>query len=254
MKKKYFIATIIAIILIAGIFFIFSGTEKNNPTGLVTAQGATCINLDRSSYNLPNAIFSELPPAPKCFQSIVNAFHEGKFFDETFFGKEFFLQPEFYPNFLQHGLKQWIEPDAERWNIIGFGFFPSKANVSLKEKNKTTARIFVHSAYGIRTFQGMKIIAELADKTDEEFVSVSIKENEFVLEPSYPKFEKNWAKAVDVVIEKKKEFNKGIEINLKIVSPSDEMQEVWAQEFGSKYYNATEFLGEKSQVKIVVNN
>ncbi|MDO8627449.1 MAG: hypothetical protein Q7K42_03210, partial [Candidatus Diapherotrites archaeon] len=253
-EKKYFIAAIIAIIFVAGIFLVFSGSEKNNSTGLASAQGVTCLNLDRSNYNLPTAIFSELPSVPKCFESIVSALHSNKFFDETFFGKEFFSQPEFYPNFLEHGLKQWIEPDAERWNVVGFGFFSSSKNVSLKEKNKTTARIFVHSAYGIRTFQGMKIVPELADKADEEFVSVFVKEKEFVLEPSYPKFEKDWARAIDIVIEKKKEFNKGIEINLRIVSPSQENQELWKEKFGSKYYDSTQFVGEKNYTQIVVNN
>ena len=66
------------------------GVAQNNPA--LSAGG-----IDRSTYNLPAGVFSELPAIPKDFNKIISLTHQNLFTNYGFFSPEYYLQPEFYP-------------------------------------------------------------------------------------------------------------------------------------------------------------
>jgi len=213
----------------------FAGTDING-----------CIDLNRSSYNLPNAVFEALPPPPKCFVSIIQAYANGKFSDSGFFSKQFFSQPEFYSNFETQGLQYWENPVATHYGAIGYGSFPGSVSLSAKQGETVETRFFFHSGFGVRSFQGMRLEPEFENPADAQFVQVSLDEesqNGFLLGPSFPKFDKDWAKAVEVkIIILPGAVQKTVKIFLKTRAPDSLLEEQWRNSH-SLYYNATDFVG-----------
>ncbi|MDD5148555.1 MAG: hypothetical protein PHH08_03770 [Candidatus ainarchaeum sp.] len=261
-KNRKLFALLAAVLLIAGAFavlFIKQGeTEKNGNNFMQENSGKIigCIDLNRQSYNLAQAVFESLPSPPKCFASIMQLRNRGEFSDDFFFTKEFFLQPEFYPVFLQNGMEYWTSPTATHWGAIGFGCFPYEKTIKIKPGSAAKTRLFLHAGFGVRTFQGMRIVPEFENSEDAEFVKITLdreSEEGFLLGPAFPKFDSGWAKAIDAEIGVlKNPAKKTIKIFLKTKSPEEKQALEWQKKYAN-YYNATDFVGEKIISSITIS-
>lgn len=215
-----------------------------------------CVNLSRENYSLPPAVFENLPSAPACFVSLVERYHSQSFSDEYFFTPEFFLQPEFFPEFEKSGLDYWMNPLATHWGAVGYGSFPSEKKISIRSGEESRARIFLHSGFGVRTFQGASLRVEFENPSDEKWVSVSLDENSvngFLLGPTFPKFDSRWVRPVDVLVR----VSPGapsltIPLRVRVLAPPAGMQDQWSRELGEKYYDATSYVGERVAFRVFI--
>ena len=253
-EKKIMVVGIVAFILVAAIFVFFFSPQSFYPSPNSSFSSFdNCENVDRAAYEVSPVVFAELPPLPRCFYSVVKKFHDHSFNDASFFSREYFLQPEFYPNFLEQGLSFWKTPDGERYGVVGFGAFPAEQTISLSPGSSKVIRVFVHSGFGVRSFQGMKLVPSF--KTLAQNVSVSLDEESekgFLLGPSFPVFNENWAKSVDVLVSADASApTHVVELVIKSSPPSSRDEVEWEQ-VNSLYYSATQFVGEQTVARVFI--
>lgn len=257
--QKALIIAVIVLISIFGVLFLINN-QKPQDSLLALQQNKPpeikgCVDLDRQAYNIPEAVFEQLPKPPKCFSSMIQAFNNSQFSDDFFFTQQFFLQPEFYPNFKEQGLSYWLNPNATHYGAIGYGAFPSEKEIKAKAGESYKARFFIHSSFGVRTFQGIRLEPEFENPENAEFVKVILdkESNEgFLLGPSFPKFDSEWAKAFNAeVIVSPAAPKKQIIIFLKAKNQSPEQALEW-QKSRENYYNATDFVGERTAARLVI--
>ncbi|MFH1664422.1 MAG: hypothetical protein ABH986_06520 [archaeon] len=249
-KKIVFVAGIIVILVLSAIFFAGKEDEAEKESK-ESAKETNLLLMQRESYGISSAVFSELPVPPSDFNKIVSLFHQGKFSDELFFSEKYFSQPEFYPSFLGNGLNYWQNPSTTHYGAYGYGSYPIKKTVVIKAGEKIKAKFFVHSGYGVRSFQGIQLNAVTEYKN---FFLVSIKDPVFLLEPNFPKFRKEWAKEVELNIEAKEKTPEGMyEVKVFVSSPPEEFSYKWSKEH-EKYFDAAEFSTGKElyELKIIV--
>ena len=123
---------------------------------------------------------------------------------------------------------------------------------SLKN-GKAKARVFFYSSFGVRSFQGLRIDAELPEEL-KNYLIIGFSEQEFLLEPSFPKFEKEWIKAISISFEAKGNIPRGIhEINFSIARPSFESLKNWGGKYGEFYFDAASFSSGKRVFKVLLN-
>ncbi len=254
-EKIFLVAGVILIIVILLIAFYFFAGEKQ-PFSKKVEQKQEETNLlseQRDSYGISPAVFSELPEPPSDFNKIVSLYHQGKFRDEFFFSEKYFLQPEFYPSFLKNGLSYWVNPLTTHYGAYGYGSFPLKKTIVLKKGETAETKFFFHSGYGVRSFQGVQL--KTVFDAGEEFFDVTIKEPVFLLEPNFPKFNKGWAKAVELNVNVKEKALKGnYKLKVFVSYPPEESSEKWRKEVNGKYFNAATFSTNKSlfELQIIV--
>lgn len=255
-------AAIVLLVVIAGIFLLFQKNAPSQPVASSVPKGVVggiqnCVGLDRNSYGISSAVFESLPKPPKCFSSFMQLYRANQFSDDFFFSKNFFLQPEFYPNFESQGLSYWTSPIATHWGAIGFGASPFERSVNAKPGETVRTRFFFHSGFGVRTFQGLRLEAEFENPSDAQWVQVKLdseSENGFLLGPSFPKFDQNWAKAIDAQLAVLPGAStKTIAIRLKTKAPGPLVAEEWAAKNPNRYFNATAFVGEQTAMRILLN-
>ena len=192
-------------------FLVFQGLGKNFNGEIAPGEAGQKKNIlleQRKAYGFSQTVFSELPAPPTDFNKIVGLYQEGKFTDDFFFSEKYFFQPEFYPSFVKNGLGYWLNPSATHWAAYGYGSFPIKKTITVKQGEKGRARFFIHSGYGVRSYQGVGLKTVFSDEKAKDYFDVKIDEP-FLLGPNYPKFERNWAKDVLVEISQKGNTPKG---------------------------------------------
>ncbi len=191
----------------------------------------------RQKYGIPLTAFALLPLAEKDFtEKAAAAKSIGA--DYTFFSGEYFIQPEFYPSFPQNAVAYWQNPGRGYYGAIGYGFFPAEQKISLSRGETRTARFFVHSGYGIETWQGARVIAVAPENGNK--IGLEIMAGDFLLEPNYPKFLPGWAKAIDARITAKENAETGnYYFKLVVAAPSEEKGSEWGRQYSGKYFNAS---------------
>lgn len=215
-----------------------------------------CTNIDRSTYGIIDAVFEKLPSAPACLQSIIDVYEAKKFSDETFFTPEFFLQPEFYPSFENTGLMFWKDPSSSHWGVVGYGAYPSKKNITLKRGETVTVYYYLHSGFGVRTYQGIRLKPVVESEPPGGYLTVALDYNTgngLLLGPTFPKFQPNWAHRVDVKVRIPETSSTGKAI---IVFNSDNPEEFIEQSWdlgGRKYFRATQFIGSKTVMRLEID-
>lgn len=239
MKKIFFLALFFSAVILAGCLQekekVDSGTFPAQ-TEIFQQNG---LLEQRKAYGIPLSVFEELPSAPSDFNEIVSLYHKRIFSYEGFFSEKYFLQPEFYPSFMESGLNYWLNPSTTHWGAYGYGSFPTNKTVFLSRSGKTRIVFFMHSGYGVQNFQGIQLQSKFNEPGAENFFDVNILEPVFLIGPNFPKFDKSWAKAVFIDISAKDTapdgiFSAGISVSL---SPQ-EFRDKWAKKLGGQYVDA----------------
>lgn len=213
------------------------------------------IHLGKNASEIPGyfflgneqEIFSELPKPAEDFSEIAYLFASGKYFTIGFLGPEYYKQPELFPNFKSIGLRYYTRPDPSNWVTNGYGTYPSEQSDTLKKggREEFTGVVFVHSAWGVQTFQGLSI--QPSAETLEHFdIDISYEDDgrvvngrTFLLEPTFPKFYKNWAYKVIIDGKLKPDTLPGqYRASFNVEVPPKEKQEEWQFEHRSIYQNA----------------
>ena len=239
-KKK--LAVSIAVLAIIAIVYLAANTlpwdAPSEEGGLQAAEviGTGLLEAKRETYGISLGVFEDLPEPPNDFDRMVSAMHSSQFRNYAFFSEDYFLQPEFFPSFPLHALSYWKEPNPDYYAAMGFGFFPSEQKIRVGIGETVTARFFVHTAFGVQSFQGTKLSSPESIQGIELVVSVQ----EFLLGPAFPKFDKNWVQAVDVVIHAGEEATAGsYRFEFALERPSSEKSSEWEEQYKGRYFNAS---------------
>lgn len=196
-------------------------------------------------FNLKNEeeIFSSLPQIPKGFSETSYLLASGKYFSIGFLEKEFYTQPEFYPGFKENGLRFWEKPDPTSWGVIGYGTYPAYQSDTLKlgERENFVSVVFLYASYGVQTYQGVALEQDSASK---QYFDVSISPKNLLLDPTFPKFGKNWAEKIIITGRIKPGTPKGdYVIGINLETPPRELKAKWEFEHKNLYYDAASGIG-----------
>jgi len=188
----------------------------------------------RESYGVPTQVFSDLPPLPSDFGLLLQLLQENRLrFDQV--PERYWKQPEFLPKFEERALSFWKKPDATRWFVQGYGFYPAGESISLKRGEQKTVVAFVHTAFGVRTFQGMRL-NPVMESNRSGFLSVQVQNPIILLEPAYPKFYANWIQRVSLVVSVRENAPIGeYRVSLQPAQPPTEYGNRWRDDYGSYY-------------------
>ena len=183
-----------------------------------------------------NEAFANLPAMPGDFGGQMNGIRSG---DTTGLGlgEQYYKQPEFLPQFGQIGLNYWKAPDLKRWGREGFGVYPAEQSYSVKAGNQIYITAFVHSAYGIETWQGMSLAHSFPeDENAAGFFSVDVEPSNFLLGPAYPVMDANWIQKIVIKISALPGTPKGnYLLGFNSDSPEPSLDEKWAAEHKGRY-------------------
>ncbi|VVB98951.1 Uncharacterised protein [uncultured archaeon] len=247
--KKIFAAAIAVVILalFLSLILIPKGEEKkiegnSQVTGAgsdkaESPQGGNPLLKQRESYGIPQAVFSNLPQPPGDFNAIVSLYHSGNFRDEEFFSEKYFLQPEFYPSFIGNGLTYWLNPDTTHWAAYGYGSFPTHKEMTIRQGEKKNVKFFMHSGYGVRSYQGIGLAASVVQAG--KGVDVKIHEPAFLLGPNYPLFEKGWARQItlEITADANAQFGERI-FDVRVTRPPAELSGQWGEKSPGAYFES----------------
>lgn len=254
-SPKKIVAAIAIAIFVAAAFFFLAGKnlpaapEKNfsglNDESTSANEGrqevqetvfSGPLGQARRGYGIPASAFEELPGVPLDFGEKLSVARNAAFNDYRVFGEEYFLQPEFYPSFPQNAVSYWLDANRPFYAAVGYGFFPAEQKIVLNRGKAKTARVFVHSGYGVETWQGARIIATAEQQGN---VTAEILAGDFLLGPNYPVFSREWAKGVDMKTSAGQSAVPGkYFFKLAVVSPSQEKSEEWGSKHSGEYFNA----------------
>ncbi len=192
-------------------------------------------------------IFAQLPPLPDDFADIAFAIQTGRLFQIGLLEKNIYTQPETY----FHGsetaavnrywaFKGWAEPDLSQWGDYGGQAMPAhqSASVNKNEQNTFTAVVFFTNGWNIQNYVGINLLPN-AEST--QYFDVSISEDKtgkpyFLLGPTFPVFDKDWATKVTIEGIVKPETPNGVyTIIINPSRPPKELDGEWSNEHPGLY-------------------
>ena len=262
MKKLVCVVLIMLVVFTVGCSTITGNNvydpELEEKVAQALAKGET-FEQDRPDY-LPEDMFSLLPEFPKNFYSIRQLIRTGVITDLGEVGSEYWMQPEFFPNFEQIGLPVLQNPPKDRWGAQGYLTYPGDTISSIRSGETLDVYFFVKSSYLVETYQGLMFDykfpasasvqgGELSPgKTSVEqdpakvasYFTVKLAPNPFVLEPNFPVFRPGGTVRVKATITASPETPAGdYVIAFDTADVPDEQEQDWIKKYLNLYVSGT---------------
>ncbi|MBD3319213.1 hypothetical protein GF342_04865 [Candidatus Woesearchaeota archaeon] len=204
---------------------------------------------------LPEAMFSLLPAFPQDFYSVRTLVRAGRITDFEKLEPEYWLQPEFFPQFEDIGVPLLQNPPEDRWGAFGMASYPAESIGTIAKGETLSFYFFMKSNYLVETYQGVQLSLdfpataqvstglELPDgskvvEQDEvaKYFDVRISPDAFLLEPNYPLFRPNGTQKIAVHITVKEDAPLGnYAITLDTTKVPEELESLWMEEYLTKY-------------------
>ncbi len=254
--KNYPLISWVVLLVFLVIFFWYFLYSSTTPSSKKLSGIENCRDVNRSPYPFPLETFDFLPSPPACLLSVSTAFSSKQYSDVSFFSPEYFLQPEFYPSFFEEGIPKWINPMSSHFGVVGFGAFPSQQTMGVSPGKTYHGRIFWHSGFGVRGFQGGKLVVSFADPSDENKLNVRLDANAqkgVILGPTFPQFNPLWVHPVDVFVSFPENMVPST-VSFWLVSenPESSFSDFAREKYGALYHEVTEFVGSRPVAQITV--
>ena len=209
------ISKIMVVCMIVASVGILSGFLYYHPTTGI---------IETSDSIQPINYMQNIPPKPENWNIIMRELESG-YIDITKINRSYWIQPDFYPSWTV-SKKFYTQHDYSRWGVYGYGAYPGNPEIVF---HKTTVGTWIEDSllfktgYGIETWQGVKLVPE-----NNEYFDVILKPDEFLLEPTFPVFSKDWVNLLIYRITIKKEPPEGTyTIRVYQECPSKEQSEKW---------------------------
>jgi len=263
---------VIAVVAVIG-YSIYDGSSASASGGelekvrfegevIVTETGGTRIptgaeklerrySAERSEYDLfmdeyGYDTFAYLPEIPDDFGTVSYMVSTGKLFDLDRVTREYFLQPEFYPLFIDNGLPFYESYDPRYVGIFGWGTYPSEQWADVKSGTTAELEFFFKTGWGVETWQGMN----LQIQSDCDWIAPSIEDNLFIAAPSYPEFcsvencGNDWARKMSIKVKVGSGAVAGqkCDVSLFNFAPPIEQVQEWTGKYGVSYISASKAM------------
>lgn len=155
----------------------------------------------------------------------------------------YYIQPDFYADSWVEGKRYYEAHDYSRWLVYGHGAYPAYPKTAFSS-NKVGEEVQICTLYrtgwGVETHQGLKLIPE-----KNEYFEVVIDPNEFLLQPTFPDFDRGWVKKLNITVKVKQTPSAGTyNIVVNAINPSEEKREEWKSEVLKKNISIERMLKE----------
>jgi hypothetical protein len=190
-------------------------------------------------------------------------------------GEEYYLQPEFYPNFKTSGIQLMLDYPQDMEAKNGYGTYPSEYILKAGKDGQYEVSFMVYSSWGVVSYQGVGLIPsyQASATMDQNYFPdgtrsvsqnvsyvkdhikvISIAPSEMILEPSYakwnlvwdeqermmptlaiPHFETGWTRKVTLVIDIKDLKAGKYHLGVNIGQPSDSSSQEWTYKYRTLY-------------------
>lgn len=193
-------------------------------------------------------IFSELPSVPADFSVVAYDVSIGKLNQIGLLSEAFYKQPEFYSFIDQEtgivnrefAFRPWSRPELNQWGDNGFQAYPSDQfdSIDLSGRKTFSAVVFVTNGWNIQNHVGVQLVS---DSESSKYFDITISEERtgqsyFLLGPTFPKFDNDWATKVVIEGTVKPGTPPGIyTIRVDPVAPASELAAKWADEHSGIY-------------------
>lgn len=213
----------------------------------------------RPNY-LPDEMFSLLPVFPQDFYSVRQLIRAGTIKDLGALGADYWMQPEFFPNFEDIGLAVLQTPPENRWGAYGYLAYPADTISSIRPGESLDIYFFVKSSYLVETYQGIMfehsfpatasvLGGELPDGSSlveqnasqaAKYLTVKIEPNPFVLEPNFPVFRPGGTVRVKATITAAPETPPGnYAVAFDTGKVPKEQEDIWLKQYLNLYVSGT---------------
>jgi len=205
-------------------------------------------------------VFSKLPPMPRDFYEIDLLVTKGLWSNTSYITRDYWIQPEFYPEFEAQGVELMLNPPTGRFGAFGYGTYPSELVVLTYPGAHISTAFFVHTSWLVETYQGMGFelvypangflrssdFPNSDNRTvtqDQQVVRRYIRgrmsPSYAVFGPAYPAFDENWAHKIEVNLDIDPNTPPGRYIvGADIVAPPADKAEEWFTQYKSRYTSA----------------
>ncbi len=198
-------------------------------------------------------IFAELPSPNDEFFTDAQKWADGNTQSLLEIREETYLQPEFYPTFLDTGIKTWIEaPDAYP-SIIGIASVPAEQEAVIQnDTNELETVLFVGTAWGTTHYHGLGFYTTIEpESTSNQKIQVQFEPNNVVVGPTFPVFDKEWVKKVTITISIPEKLEPGTyTIHVWPTEPTRENHEKWSQQYTNYVSGAGPIINSKGLAEL----
>ena len=223
---------------------------------------------------LPSETFSKLPPWQFDFEAVKLDFELSRISLQKI-DERYFLQPEFYPNFGTSAIDLMKNYPKDAEAKYGIGTYPSEYVAIAQNDEIMEVQFLIYSSWGVVSYTGLSLkpkyvetaildrssfpdgsrsVSQNISYAAQHIKIISISPDEFVLEPSYskwnlkydkedrllpelatPHFEKAWARKITVKFQTKGLEKGKYHIGIDIFAPSTTKSEAWAWQYRGLY-------------------
>ncbi len=202
-------------------------------------------------------VFSKLPPMPRDFYEIDLLVTKGLWSNTSYLTRDYWIQPEFYPQFEEQGIDLMLNPPTGRFGAFGYGTYPSELVVLTYPGAKINTAFFVHTSWLVETYQGMGFdfvyppngflrSSDFPNDTNRtvtqdpqvvrRYIRGTISPSNVLLAPAYPVFDENWAQKIDVNLDIAPDTPPGRYLaGVDIVAPPQEKADEWFNQYRTRY-------------------
>lgn len=173
--------------------------------------------------NINMDIYRELPKMPEDLFLIVREVTDGQYPDMCDITEEYYKRPEFYPRWEQHKKTFYDNHDYSVWGVYGYGAYPadiSYALANVKKGDTIEFCTFFKTAWSIETYQGIELVP-----IEDEYWDVSLNPSIFMAMPTFPVFNKEWSKKIELKLTAKKDIPPNTyQLGFAVTSPSQSIE------------------------------
>lgn len=217
-------------------------------------------NSGRPDY-LPSGMFARLPDMPEDFYAIRSLVRLGRIVDLAALGPEYWMQPEFFPQFEEIGVPLLQNPPVGRWGAFGILIYPADTVITTTPGEEFATQFFLKSGYLVETYQGINLEVlypnagvittgvRYSDGTNSirqdgeqvaQYFDVEVQENPFVLEPNFPVYNQNGTRMVNLTIKVAENTPPGkYLIGLDTTGVPTDIEQEWVKKYLTLYTSGT---------------
>lgn len=161
---------------------------------------------------------------PEDFIQVKRDLEKGIYFGVCDLSPEYYTAPEFYPSYKMYSEKKKNKGhDYTRWLVHGYGAYPGEIGYTVRElKTGQTLNTctYIHTAWEIETYQGMRIRGD----SDGGIFEVKVDPESFMLMPTFPIISKGWVQKINITLTANQNVNPGM-YNITFVAVRPELGE-----------------------------